>query len=501
MNKAFARQGSWLLLAGLVFLTPSESLGGDNSTSTVRELGKDRAVQMAMVANPTLRAAVLELRSTKEGVRLEEGRYPYILQLDGGVTRTATPAASDTGTSVSRSDSIDVGAQVSRTFPTGTQASLRLDGYRDMTRAPERSGPGYGTSVRAAVTQPLMRGAGIDVGEQQLRIARINRTASELSRDRVASEVARDVLIAYWELWYAERSAQIEMAARDLAKRQRDEARQRVEDGALAPVELLSFETRTASLEEGVASMNAERRTRSLTLSQRIGSQEGFSTAWVAVDEPVSSAMPLRTALITLAESNSPEIRELSAQLRLAKEQLAVSGESYRPRLDLEGYVQVAGAGYQEVPPAFEQLGTGRATSAHIGLVYELPLGDGRKDAERARDLLSVRMTQQRLLAVRQRIRSEIETLWEQERAARVRLQLADKTVSIAERQVTAETERFEIGVAISVQVHEAEDSLRQARLRAARARVDLVESEIQRDHSAGRLLMSIADQLHRSDS
>jgi len=343
-----------------------------------------------------------------------------------------------------------------------------------------------------------MRGFGTEVGEQQLRVARINRSVSQLSRDRVASEIARDVLVAYWELWYSESAVEIETAARDLAKRQRDEAQQRITSGALAPVEILSFETRVASLEEGVFSAQTDQRRRSLTLAQRMGTTEGQSANLLAsIDqEPTVSAMPQRATAIEQALANSPEIRELTGQLRLAREQLKTSGNAYRPRLDLEAYVELRALGHQEVPPAFGQIGTARAPSAHVGVVYEWPLDDSRHSAEKTRDLLAVKVAEQRLVAARQRIQTEVDTMLEQERAARVRLQMAETTAGIAEKQVAAVTERYELGAAIAVEVQQAEDELRKAKLRAVRARIDLVEAEVQRAHATGQLLDRIADQL-----
>ncbi|HQK16309.1 MAG TPA: TolC family protein, partial [Polyangiaceae bacterium] len=276
---------------------------------------------------------------------------------------------------------------------------------------------------------------------------------------------------------------------------------QRVNDGALAPVEVLPFETRLASLEESVISAQTDQRRRSLALARQMGTMEGGETDLAAEirQQPQVSLTPMRTAAVQQALSSSPEIKELEAQLRLAQEQIRTSGDSYRPRLDVEGYVQVAGVGNQEVSPAFEQVATARATSVHVGLVYELPLDDARKSSERARDLLAVQIAEQRLLAARQRIQTEVETLLEQERAARIRLEMAEKTAEIAEKQVAAATERFEIGVGISVEVQQAEDELRKAKLRAVRARIDLVEAEVQRHHSTGQLLSRIADLLASS--
>ena len=93
----------------------------------------------------------------------------------------------------------------------------------------------HGVVGRAAVIQPLMRGFGTTVGEVGLRSARVSRTIAEKNHRRLTSQLVRDVLGAYWELWFATESVQIEQAALDLAKRQEEEANARGQDrGAFA---------------------------------------------------------------------------------------------------------------------------------------------------------------------------------------------------------------------------------------------------------------------------
>lgn len=457
-----------------------------------------QVLRMTMQYNPTLQASVLELRQANENVRFEEGRNPYTLQLEAGVTRSSMPRIAQNGYETNTNHSLDLAAQLSRTFVTGTRASLRFDNSGSFQTQPDRQGPTYGMAARATVSHPFMRGSGTELGEQRIRIAKIQRTTAELSRDRAASEAARDVLVAYWELWYAETAINIEQSARDLALRQRNEAQQRVDDGALAPVEVLPFETRLAGLEESVTAAHTERRARSLTLSQRIGNTQQLGTGMYAqIEEPPNiPSPPPRNIAIEQALAQSPEIRELEGQLRLAQEQLKTSGDAYRPRLDLEGYVQVAGLGNKEIGPMFEQVGTANATSVHVGLVYELPLDGSQQSAERTQKLAAVNIAEQRLLAARQRIQTEVDNLLERQRSAKVKLELAKKTTKIAEQQVAAETERFQIGVAIAVQVQQAEDELRKARLRMERAKVDLAEADVQLHHATGQLLGKIADDL-----
>ena len=468
------------------------------ATQNRQRLSREQVLRMTVQHNPTLHAAMLEVQQASENLRLEQGRNPYTLQVDGGLTRSSMPQAVGQRYDVSTNYSAELGAQLSRTFWNGTRGSVRVDHSTRLQTQPTDAGPTYNTAARATISHPFMRGSGTKIGEQRLRIARIQRSTADLTRARTASEIARDVLVAYWDLWYAEAAVNIEESARDLALRQRNEAKERAAEGALASVELLPFETRVAGLEESVISAHTDRRSKSLALSQHIGSEQALGTALFAqiASKPTVSPLPSRAMAIERALTQSPEIKELEGQLRLAQEQLNTSGDAYRPRLDLEGYVQIAGMGHEEISPMARQLGTFKATSVHIGLVYELPLDSSQKSAERAAQTAAFNVVKQRLIAARQRIQTQVDTLIEQENAARVRLELAEKTAEIAQKQVEAETERFQLGVAISVEVQQAEDEWRKARLRTERARVDVAQMEVRRAHATGQLLEQIRDWL-----
>jgi outer membrane protein TolC len=461
-----------------------------------------RVVDLTIASHPTLRASILDLRSAEQDVAFEQGRYPYTLQFEGGATRSSSASARDGESSVSTQDSVNVATQISRTFPTGTRAAVRMDGTQELRRTPVEIGPTYGSSVRASLTQPLMRGYGTTLGEQGLRIARINLAGAELSRNRVASELTRDVLNGYWELWYAHAAVRIERSARRLAKRELSETQQKIAEGVLPSVDALSFETRLASLEESVLSAIATRRQRALSLSVQIGAPEVFSSDLVTSAEspPEAPATPTRALALQVALQTSPEVRELESQLRSAQERLASAGDAYRPRLDLEGYVQLAGAGDQTVSPVLQQLGRASATSVHVGLIYELPLDQARKTAERAQVLLAVRSAEEKLRAARQRTQVDIDSMLVVEQMAHDRLALASQTAKRAETQLDAERERLKAGTGLPINVRQAQDDLRQAQLREIRAKVDLWEAVLDRKHLMGELLQQITARVDQAD-
>jgi len=467
-------------------------------TDIFKSLGSDDVLKMAFEHNPSLHATLLDEEQAAAAVRAEEGLYPFMLQLEGGFTHSSSPTLGDGGDVNHRSsDTTVLGAQVSKTLPIGTQTSLSVEGTHQASSGPSMldtgggQGAGYGMNARLAVTQPILRGAGTTVVEAGLRQALKSEELTRYRTQRAASELVSEILNTYWELWYAERALEIEIKARDLARTQLEEVEQRVEVGDSAPVDALPFETRLATLEESIISAKTTRDSLSVRLAGLIGFRSGkMRMSPDTGSEPYFSAASLNAEEETLtALTKSPEIREQIASIALAEEREKTAGESMRQRLDLITWVEANTLGNGEVPPVFEQYAQGEAYSAHVGLLYELPLDSTRLEAQRASARLDVDIANQQLLASRDQVRVNVMTVIDRITSTRVRMELAERTFDIARRQAQAERERYELGAAIFVQVREAEEAVREAELRAVRARVDLAQAELELDHLTGKLI------------
>lgn len=503
MNRAsFAGIVVALLAAGPAVAAPGAPASAGTATSARSEqaITARSAVARALGGNASLRSTELEVAQARQNVVAEEGRYPYVFQADAAHNRSTVPRLSPDGSVSSNSSrSYAVGSAIRRQFPMGTTAELRVEGQRYETdpfaqssvRAP--LGAGYAVSVRGSVTQPLLRGAGTTIGEAELRAARVNQKLAQRTQRRASSELVRDVLQAYSELWYAGQVAEIERAALTLAQRQLTEAEQRVQQGALPRADVLPFATRVAELQEAVVSAELAERQRSLELAVLMGATDLDSSApWRAAEAPPNLPGPTRADLEQALRSNSLELLELEAQAELARTRARVAGDNSRPRLDLEGYLESQGVG-TDVPSAGERAVGMQWISAHVGAVFELPLDDSRRQAEKAAAELGVRIAEQNLKAARDRLAAEAARLVAEEQAARVRLELAESTARLAEQSYEAERARFELGSGLSIQVQEAEDNWRRARLRVARARVDAAEARIFAQHVSDGLLARYA--------
>jgi outer membrane protein TolC len=445
------------------------------------------AVRRALTANPSLAAAYLGVAQAGQDVLAEEGRYPYVFQADVGHTRGASPRLlpnDDVTTSTSRS--YTVGTALRRTFPFGTTAEVRLEGERfENDVGLTGFGDGYGATARATVTHPLLRGAGTKVGEAGLRAAQQSRSGANHTRRRAVSELTRDVLFAYWELWYSDESVRIEQAAIELARAQEIQAEEQQSHGALAPADVFVFQTRVASLEETMAATLVQREQRSLELNRLMGVTPTSAPELFASETPIPGDSPSVRDVEVALRTGSVELAELEAQVKLARIRAETAGEASRARLDLEGFVQTYGESQKPLVAA-RRAGELEWLTVHVGAVFELPLDSSRRTAEKQSALIGVRIAEQNLKAARDGLAADAVLIVRQARAAEERVSLAARTVAVAEKAHEAARARFELGGGIALQVQQAEEELRRARLSLARMRVELVQAQVAMLHLTG---------------
>lgn len=470
-------------------------------TGQYRQISRVEALRLALGNSPELRVAELGVKSARQQVLGEQGRYPYYLNADAGYTHsTSTQLRPDDSVASSSSESVNAGLGLRRQFAAGTLAEVRAEGeYFHLNGRSAGFGvtpfaaSGYGSTFRASVTQPLLRGYGTEVGEAELRAARVSETASKKALLRTKSSLIGDVLSAYFELWYASRSVDIETSSLALAREQRDEARTRLELGAISRVDLLAFETRAAELEEALIAAELTRQQRSVTLSQMMG-QKPLATDLFASSDPNLAGRDFEQASVEAAmRADSIELAELEEQVRLARTRAEVAGESWRPRLDVEAWATSSGVS-TEFPNAWARAARGEYWSAHGGVVFDMPLDDSGKNAEQMKAALAVESAKQQLEIARRRVGADATSAIASERSARERLASAIKTTAIAREAYMAERERYELGQTVVIAVQEAEAALRRARLREARARVDAAQARLVLLHLTGGLLATASE-------
>jgi len=469
-------------------------------------LNASGALNEAIRNNPTLRAAVSDLAAARGLTTSESARYDTTLTFSLGATHTETPSLSP-GTSavqIGSSDAVDANASLEKTLSFGTRLSASVGSTVSRSSAPYvtssaqgageplvlQTGPGYLVSAKAGVTQPLLRGSGREVTLAPYRQAIAGETASRRERDRTASALARDVLVAYWELWYASRSLEVDRAARETARAQRDDAVLRARTGSLAPADVLTFETQLATKEESVLQSELDRATRQNELARLLGREQSSELEVADAEPPAPQDLP--DAVVSRALESSPEIAANRATVAAAEVQQRTQADQYRPRLDLDACVQAQGLGNRDIPSAFVQLGGLGVLSAHVGATLELPVTGTRHTGEARRARATLEAAQDRLDATRDQVAADTTTLVRKRELARQRIALATVSARYAEQQLAAKRALFASGSATALEVTQAEDSVQAANKRLARARADTIQADLAVAYHLGVLLKSV---------
>ncbi|HKO48274.1 MAG TPA: TolC family protein [Polyangiaceae bacterium] len=493
------------LIAVAVCLVLARPAFGQDKTG---DLTSQNAVEIAIKNNPSLHIALLQQEQARYAVVAEEALYDPLFNANASLAHNGSPTLrGTTGTVVSVSDIAVLGAGLSKSFSTGTTVGASVTGQRRVTRSPpinnqggeNATGPSYALIGTLTLSQAFLRGAGNTVGLASLRLARFNRTAATLATLQSGSQILHDVLTDYWELWYSTEASKIIEASRDLAKVLEEQAKEQVKSGTLANVDALPFATQVAEQEESMVQQATDRRQRALALAQAIGQAGRVGPDLRSVDTPPDVDVNDGNAdAVDDALATSYVLKQLQSELESAQYQAKIAGDALRPALNLDASLSAQGLGNRAVAPAFEQFGTLDAVSAQVALTFQTPVTSTRRNAQIQNALLSAHITEKQIESARAQLRTDVQSALARRNAAKNRFELARATEKVAGQLADGQRGRFLAGTALAIEVQKADDSHRQAQLRVQRARVDLVEGELDLLHLRGKLLERYADVLKR---
>jgi outer membrane protein len=495
MNTVAHRRLALALVAVAVVAGPGDA--------RAQALTPAEVVARALERSPGLRAALLDLRAADSSVDAARAlhRPGFTAEATGGHSESLR-TMSQPSMSGASSNSVGLDLGLNYTAPFGTQVGVgatgawtpSADGTDLRTGEPTTFGPYYSVEARLEATQPLLRGAGRDVGEAELRSAQLARTAAEHARDDAASTLLRDVLTAYWELWYAQATVEVETAARELARQQVAEAEARASTlGTLARADVLRFSSELASIEEALAQAESDRRSRALALGELLDATPAEAAGFTATTtgEPPELVVQHDVAsAVALAAEASSALRQARAEVDSSLEQIRVAQDAVLPQLDLTASL---GVGEMWQGDALATTGDRPALSATGGLALELPLGNGRARAQLGEARARAEAAQARLDAQTRAVEIEAARLMDQHATAQQRVELARRTVDLARQLAEAERGRLELGTSTSLLVLEAQESQRDTELRFLRALVDQAAAALAVEHLTGELLARYA--------
>ena len=209
--------------------------------------------------------------------------------------------------------------------------------------------PQLNSSLGFSLTQPLFRGRSFDLPRHNIEIAKRNIELTDTQFRQRSMETVTSVQKAYWDLTYALRNLQVQQDAVRDARAQLEHNRRLVDEGQLAPIDIVAAETQVANFEQAVYdALNtvnfAENALKNLMAPDR--SDPVWSEALTPV-EPVEVGVPdpVPSDAVETAVENRPELEINQTQKAINAADQRLYRELKKPQFDLIASYNSTGIG------------------------------------------------------------------------------------------------------------------------------------------------------------
>jgi outer membrane protein TolC len=384
--------------------------------------------------------------------------------------------------------------------------------------------PQYPTSLSFSYTQPLLRGLKIDNSRRQIEIARKNLSLTDAQFRQRAIDTITNVQRAYWDLVFSLRSLQVQRDAVTVARTQLEHNKRLVEQGTLAPIDVVAAEAQISTYEQGVFSALEEVSRAENNLKNMIA-QNQKSELWnesIVPSDPVDLAVPdvsLSDALKTAME-NRPELQQFNVLREINQIDQRYFKDQTKPAVDLVGTYGISGlagsistagvnpftasnllvrqrldelsvlAGLEPlpiVPPqtfspdllggfgqSFQSLLANRYGSFKVGVQISLPLRNRTAEAQLGRSLVEGERIGTQREQLEQTIQVDVRNALQAMRSSEARLRAAVATREAHEQQFASEQRKLDAGQSTVFLVLERQTELTEARGLELKAQTDL---------------------------
>lgn len=334
------------------------------------------------------------------------------------------------------------------------------------------SGNRASTGSNVSVTQNFYDGG--------LREAKVKRSGFETeqstaSLERTRQTVTFTVTRAYLEVLRAQQLAAVAKSRLTYIEGQRALVQSRVEAGAAAEVDILPIEAQLANARVEALGAKNTTRTAAIQLYQAMGLTPQSSIDIAEVTLAKDPDVPALAECLTQAKAARPEVRQTAATMGAAQSNVQVAKINQRPRPVINGQFDQPVTGDNE-----------RNYSVSAGLVFDLFSG-GNTRAVYNESMANLRSAEVRAGQVEKNIAAEVETAYLNMEDARERLQASAASVTAAERNMAAQEERYQQGLAIPLDLLNAQVSLTDANSNAVQARYDYYTALAQLDYALGK--------------
>lgn len=482
---------------------PDMSRLGVTSDNTLT-LSLHDTVRLALENNNDIEVARDDVRFAETQLRALEGFYEPIFSITPQVDRRIQPQQSvlggsgESGTTATTTYSFSPG--LSKSFQLGG-GSYQLTFSNNRTETSSRFSflnPYYSSNLGLTFTQPLLRNRSIDSTRRQIRIQKTRLEQSDADFRRRTIDVISQVQRAYWDLVFALRDQQNQLANVNLTRENLRRVEAEIAAGTKAPLERAEVYVELANRESAllVAVQNVSFAENNL---KQLIFRDTTSPQWSAQITPTETPSIDTTPIILdkaleEARENRPELQRLRLQRDISSIDIQFFKNQTRPRIDLQSTVAttgLAGSPFPCTPTAGEPCpappanligGYGQTLSnlfkfntynVVVGVAIQFPFTNKTAKAELAGARIQQNQLEATMRLQEQAIEVDVRNSAQAVETARRRVLAAREARQNAELQLEGEQRLYQVGRSTTFLLFQRENALTNARNQELRAETD----------------------------
>lgn len=334
-------------------LPPVPSLNRLGVGSESVPLSLNDAIKRALENNNDIEVARDDVRFAETQLRSLEGVFDPVFSITPQYDKRISPqqsslgGGSQTGTTSTTTLSWNPGV-VKQFGRGGGNYFLQFDNqHTNTSNSFSLLNPFYSSNLSLSFTQPLWRNRSIDNNRRQIRIQRKRLDQSDADFRQRTIDVITRVQQAYWELVFALRDQQNQLANLNLSRESLRNVEAQIAAGAKAPLERAEVQTELANRETSLltAVQNvaiAENNLKILIFKEP--NSPDWSAQLTPTDSPKFDTTPVNLPdALKAARENRPELRRLRLQNDINDIDISFFRNQTRPQVDLVGTVALTG--------------------------------------------------------------------------------------------------------------------------------------------------------------
>ena len=416
---------------------------------------------------------------------------------------------------------VDADASLRKLFVTGTQIELSFLNNRFVGSLPNQVlKPQYQPRLSVGLTQPLLRDFGWGLTTIFVRISENREGVSVLDYRSKLARLAQRIVAAYWNVVFAADNVKVQEKGIELANTLLRDSEARVKAGLLPPLVVTEAHAEQARRKEqsiiAIKSLAIAEANLRLVLNIKDQPDGALPRRIAPVETPALAGTTLdRQASLEHALTHRSELQAQMLTLKNRQLQLRYAENQLLPRLDLRASSGLTGIAGDLKPGAsspfpgnygtsLERLGRADYYNYSVGVVLQVPLGNGAAESKHAQARIELAQENARFRELQNQIVLETEQALAEVESNQERIQAAKLAAQLAEESLRAQEKRFEVGLTTQKDVIDFQTKLIEARGAELLAITDYNKALADLHFAEGRLLESfnirIADPKREAD-